>query len=559
MNTAPWPSQNLLPFVNPQANTPAELAQVFNTINLLIQQVNYLQKQRALAGGKGPQRFTGSNNSGYIDNNDLLNWPAAEFILGKTIGGTNYPQITVTPGTTGSEGTTVMAAAAGYLEIDAGALYLDTLHNYGVVVYPAGGNLVLGATGGNVTTASPLLAKTFQPTNIGGYYAYDGTQGHAGSVNPGGTMVFNDGLYISGAPPTGGSGGISYPVDTNYYCANSGGWAAMSTFFPGLTNVATQWTGSTYIVTVGTVTTGTWSAAISTSASVVVGAATTGVLSSTGMGIQPAADSTATFFIKNHAGSTGVFAVDTTNLQAIANKLLVQPATDTTTVFQVLNQAATCVLDVDTTNKRVGINNAAPAYALDVTGDINGTNNLTVPYGGFSGYVVTPLLIPYTNSTTAFQFVRNGTANAVMVLDTNNYRVGIGNTIGAPGFTLDVTGTLNVTSTSTFGASLTVSAGYLYAGVLVGTSGAPLPSIRSASGHDNAAGVIIESYTGGVVAATFDTASGGINVNKFISPYVDSSNGTTFGIWDEAGSNIVCGFDTTSHIVYPTHLVLPTS
>jgi len=36
------------------------------------------------------------------------------------------------------------------------------------------------------------------------------------------------------------------------------------------------------------------------------------------------------------------------------------------------------VLKVDSTNSRVGINNQSPAYALDVTGDINASSNLRI-------------------------------------------------------------------------------------------------------------------------------------------------------------------------------------
>lgn len=53
-------------------------------------------------------------------------------------------------------------------------------------------------------------------------------------------------------------------------------------------------------------------------------------------------------------------------------------AANATTSFQVQNASGTSILDVDTTNGRLGVNNAAPGYALDVTGDISTTTQYRV-------------------------------------------------------------------------------------------------------------------------------------------------------------------------------------
>jgi hypothetical protein len=59
--------------------------------------------------------------------------------------------------------------------------------------------------------------------------------------------------------------------------------------------------------------------------------------------------------------------------------LLQQNAANSTTAFQIQDSAGTTVvLNADTTNGRVGIGNAAPSYALDVTGDINSSTALKV-------------------------------------------------------------------------------------------------------------------------------------------------------------------------------------
>lgn len=50
-----------------------------------------------------------------------------------------------------------------------------------------------------------------------------------------------------------------------------------------------------------------------------------------------------------------------------------RPASDSTTALQLQNASGTAIVTVDTTNSRVGINDAAPAEVLDVTGNINAT------------------------------------------------------------------------------------------------------------------------------------------------------------------------------------------
>jgi hypothetical protein len=51
---------------------------------------------------------------------------------------------------------------------------------------------------------------------------------------------------------------------------------------------------------------------------------------------------------------------------------------NSTTGFQIQNNSSSSILDVDTTNGRIGINNTAPAYTLDVTGQINASTNISI-------------------------------------------------------------------------------------------------------------------------------------------------------------------------------------
>ena len=61
----------------------------------------------------------------------------------------------------------------------------------------------------------------------------------------------------------------------------------------------------------------------------------------------------------------------------------IRPAADSTTALQLQNAAGTSVLNIDTTNARVGIGTVAPAEELDVVGDIGLTGNI-IDRGGAS-------------------------------------------------------------------------------------------------------------------------------------------------------------------------------
>jgi hypothetical protein len=64
--------------------------------------------------------------------------------------------------------------------------------------------------------------------------------------------------------------------------------------------------------------------------------------------------------------------------------VLAKNTTDSTTAFQVQNAAGTAILDVDTTNQRVGVRTATPGAALDVSGADALINGLTVGRGNTS-------------------------------------------------------------------------------------------------------------------------------------------------------------------------------
>lgn len=90
----------------------------------------------------------------------------------------------------------------------------------------------------------------------------------------------------------------------------------------------------------------------------------------------------------------------------------------------------------DDTNNFLGLGTSTPATTLDVVGN-----------GKFSVAVITPLVYPPTDGTSAFKINKaDGTTNVIDV-DTTNSRVGIGS--ATPGKTLDVVGTGRISTDST--------------------------------------------------------------------------------------------------------------
>lgn len=133
-------------------------------------------------------------------------------------------------------------------------------------------------------------------------------------------------------------------------------------------------------------------------------------------------------------GSIGIatdpgYPLDVNGTGRIASGLItpfLRPNSNSTTAVQIQKVDGTAVLNVDTTNNRVGIANSSPAQALDVTG-----------YGKFSSGLITGAVKPSSNSTTAVQ-IQDASGTSVLNVDTTNSRVGIANS--SPGQALDVTG-----------------------------------------------------------------------------------------------------------------------
>jgi len=109
-----------------------------------------------------------------------------------------------------------------------------------------------------------------------------------------------------------------------------------------------------------------------------------------------------------------------------------QPEIDSTTFLQILDaDGGTPILNVDSTNERIGIGTAAPAATLDVLG---GTNLLRLNRTAYDPYVIRQ------SSGSGLEFYNN--QDAVVELKLESGKVGIGDT--SPSERLEVTGNIRL-------------------------------------------------------------------------------------------------------------------
>ncbi len=517
MISNPWPQQQQPQQVGyaPQGLTDQQVQQTQQALNNLIEQFNWavvflLSLEKEIKSIPSLHIYDGTHDSYLLNNAVMKNWPGTEFIIGKTISGTNYPQLTLTPGSTGSPGSTVFSAAAGSLTV-----------------------------GGDITATGNLIASATYIAGGGTYHSASGTAG--GNYSSGGAagIVFQQGLYISGTFGTGGAGtGVPEVGSTAFYVRtltdgsdDVGTWCDLSIFLPGITaGTEAVWVGSTYLTTLGTVTTGTWNAgAIDTASSVTCDGLVTTTITTSGDadlgGALTVGDiSTLNGEVTCAASGSGL---TVTNNAIIGGTIAVAGAS--TLIGEVTCAASGTGLAVT--------HNATIGGTLGVTGATT-LASMTVS-GASSQQVITCIAIrPQNDVPYALQIQNNDGSKDVIVVTTNGASAGnVGiNTLANTLYDLDVVGAIHTGS-------------YLKADLSLRS-----PLIVPLA--DGGAAIAFKNTTASLTAMTIDTSSGGINVNKFISPINDTVG---LGIWNAAGNSEVLRFDTTNLICYPTHLVLPTS
>jgi len=109
---------------------------------------------------------------------------------------------------------------------------------------------------------------------------------------------------------------------------------------------------------------------------------------------------------------------------------VVKPESDSATAIQIQDSGGTSILNVDTSNDRIGIGNTSPDEALEVTGYVKASSGL-----------IAGVLKPASDGVNAVRLTTAGGTNTVVV-DTTNRRLGLK---GTPGATFDVWGTNGVT------------------------------------------------------------------------------------------------------------------
>jgi len=136
--------------------------------------------------------------------------------------------------------------------------------------------------------------------------------------------------------------------------------------------------------------------------------------------------------------------------------LSIKPGANSATAIQLQNLSGTSILNVDTTNSRVGINNVtAPAYALDVSGDTNVSGVYRI--GNTQILSSTTLSNVTASSLTSVGIINSGTWSATAI--TTNY--------GGTGYATYSVGDILYASTTSFLSKLAVGT----SGQILGSNG----------------------------------------------------------------------------------------
>jgi hypothetical protein len=223
----------------------------------------------------------------------------------------------------------------------------------------ASGNATSGNSG-NVTIDAGTASGTKGTVFVGTTNAAAVNIGHSGiNTSITGNLVQDTGTFsLTGSSSSSistTSGTLTLQsVDANNNIVINGGSTSM-TLNTGSSGTITVGSSGTTTVNVGANTNNARTINIGFGTNITSQAQTINLGSTTGAGVTT---------IRSGSGNTF--------LTSTASTIVRQSGTATTTAFQVQNVAGTqTYFNVDSFNGRVGIGNAAPAYVLDVTGDVN--------------------------------------------------------------------------------------------------------------------------------------------------------------------------------------------
>jgi hypothetical protein len=139
--------------------------------------------------------------------------------------------------------------------------------------------------------------------------------------------------------------------------------------------------------------------------------------------------------------------------EAVKSKMLYYDTTSELVSFADVPVTDVTPITLDKVNNRVGINNASPAYTLDVTGTVNSSGAITAPSVSAStltGTLATAAQPNVTSVGTLTSLTVTGDVaidSSTLRVDSTNNRVGVNN--ASPTQALDVTGNALVSGTST--------------------------------------------------------------------------------------------------------------
>ncbi|MBW4061801.1 hypothetical protein HJC99_04505 [Candidatus Saccharibacteria bacterium] len=445
-----------------------------------------------------------------------------------------------TASATGAAGIYSTINYQGRLLTSTGAVVPDGTYNMEFQIWQDGNGCVTGCTSANASTNNGGTLKWTED------YVY-------GTGSPDNRVTVKNGYFSVSLGSITSLSSVNFNWDTNYLTTNIGNTSTAATF-----SVAS---GDGYMIPFKRLSANPY--ALNSSQ---LGGLTSSQYTQLGQGIQGAATTGTTALIGLNQTSTGtildlqkggadVLLIDSTG------STLFRPTTDSAIALQVQKAGTTTtVFTVDSSNSRIGIGTAAPAYAVDAVGSINASTSLKVagtdvcttagctadPASAIknqnsaqqtsanfwisgSGRADTSILTPGLDTATGVALAI-GTTNATSINLNESTNVATGKTFTTNGSGFDATGklgigttspaaNLDVHSTATTGNALSVTANNLTTGIAVNVSSSPTAGTG---------GALINASQSGTITTSGTVGGSLLNVQRSITANVSAASAITF-------------------------------